>query len=243
MTSPLILGSSLGTSSAMWDGNAPMLERRLRLVRYDHRGYGTAPTPPPPWELDDLGADVLALMDRLRISRASIGGISLGAMVAMWLAIHAPERVDKLVLCCTTARFGDPRPWRERQAKVLDAGSTEPIADSVVERWLTPPFAAEHPEVRERLRTMLVETSADGYAAACGAIERMDLSTDLSRIAAPTLVISAAGDPATPPEHQRAIADAIRGARLETVRDAAHLANVERPHEVSRLILDHLETP
>jgi 3-oxoadipate enol-lactonase len=69
----------------------------------------------------------------------------------------------------------------------------------------------------------------------------MDLRGDLPRIAAPTLVISGADDHATVPEHQRLIAEAIPGARLELVADAAHLAAAEQPQIVTRLILDHLE--
>jgi 3-oxoadipate enol-lactonase len=95
--------------------------------------------------------------------------------------------------------------------------------------------------VRERARAMLVACPAAGYAACCGAIERMDLRADLPRIAVATLVIGGLGDLATPPEHQRLIAGAIPGARLELLRGAAHLATAERPEAVTRLILDHLE--
>ena len=87
---------------------------------------------------------------------------------------------------------------------------------------------------------MLVATDPNGYAAACGAIERMDLRDQLGRITAPTLVISGAGDEATPPEHQELIAATIPGARLETVDPAAHLAAVERPALVNELIATHL---
>ena len=90
------------------------------------------------------------------------------------------------------------------------------------------------------LRAMLVATDPEGYASACGAIERMDLREQLGRIAAPTLVISGAGDEATPPEHQELIAASIPGARLETVEPAAHLAAVERPAIVNGLIANHL---
>jgi 3-oxoadipate enol-lactonase len=110
----------------------------------------------------------------------------------------------------------------------------------VVARWLTPAYAEEHPELVAELRAMLVATDPEGYASACGAIERMDLRDQLGRIAAPTLVISGAGDEATPPEHQALIAASIPGARLETVEPAAHLAAVERPARVNELIANHL---
>jgi 3-oxoadipate enol-lactonase len=130
--------------------------------------------------------------------------------------------------------------WQERAATVLAAASTEPIADPVVDRWLTPGFAAEHPDARAKLRAMLTSADPEGYAACCGAIERMDLREELGRITAPTLVISGADDLATPVEHQRLIAAAIPGARHEIVSPAAHIAAVEQPDAINRLIEEHL---
>jgi 3-oxoadipate enol-lactonase len=234
----LLLGGSLGTTLEMWDGQLPLAER-LRLVRYDHRGHGGSPTPPPPYEIADLGRDVLALMGSLGIERASYCGLSIGGMVGLWLGANAPERIERLVVICTAAQM-PPASWRERAAAVLEAGSTEVVADTVVERWLTPDYAGEHPDVRARLRAMLAATDPAGYAACCGAIERLDLREQLRAIKAPTLVISGSDDPATPIEHQRLIAEAIGGARHDVVGPAAHLAAVQQPEAVNRLILEHL---
>ena len=238
----LILGSSVGTTSEMFDANAAELEARTRLLRYDHRGHGSQPIPDGEWEIADFGRDVLALMDR-SIERAAVGGVSLGGMVAMWLGANAPERVERLVLACTAAAFDDPAMWEDRARTVRSAGTTEVIADAVVARWLTPAFAERHPEIRARLRALLVGSPPEGYARSCEAIGRMDQRADLARISAPTLVIGAADDPATPLQHQEEIAARISGARLEVLEDAAHLANVEQPEAFDRLVLAHLEAP
>jgi 3-oxoadipate enol-lactonase len=235
----LVMGSSLGTSLNMWDGQLALAER-LRLVRHDHRGHGRSPVPPGPYEIEDMGRDVLALLDALEIERASYCGLSIGGMVGMWLGANAPERIERLVLICTSAHLPPASGWADRADAVRAAGTTEVIADPVVARWLTPAYAEEHPELVAELRAMLVATDPDGYAESCGAIERMDLRDQLARIAAPTLVISGADDEATPPEHQRLIADAIPGARLETVAPAAHISAVERPAIVNELIAAHL---
>lgn len=236
----LLLGGSLGTTLEMWDGQMP-LDERLRLVRFDHRGHGGSPVPPAPYEIANLGRDVLALMDSLGLERASYCGTSIGGMMGIWLGANAPERIEKLVLICTSAHLPPASAWRERAAAVLEAGSTEVVADRVVERWLTPDYAAAHGDVRARLRATLVATDAAGYAACCGAIERMDLRKQLPSIDVPTLVISGSDDPATPIEHQRLIAEAIRGAaRHEVVGPAAHLAAVQQPEAVNRLILEQL---
>ena len=236
----LLLGPSLGTSTDVWERNIGPLAERFRVIRYDHRGEGRSPEPPGPYEIADLGRDVLALMDRLWIERAHVGGVSLGGMVAMWIGAHAPDRVDRIVPMCTSAHMPDA-PWAERAAAVREAGSTEPIADTVVRNWLTPGYADEHPEDRAWLRELLTASPPEGYANCCEAIERMDLRDELPHVEAPTLVISASDDPSTPPEHQRVIADLIPGARLEVIEDAAHLANVQHPSTVNQLIIDHLE--
>ena len=231
----VLMGSSLGTSLQMWDEQLPLADR-FRLIRYDHRGHGKSPAPPGPYEISDLAGDVL----ELGLGRTHYVGLSIGAMIGMWIAAHAPERIDRLVVICTSAQLGPPSMWQERAAKVLEAGSTEPVADAVVDRWLTPAFAAEHPDARAKLRAMLTSADPAGYAACCGAIERMDLRADLGRITAPTLVISGADDLATPVEHQRLIAEAIPGARHEILSPAAHVAAVEQAGAVNRLIEEHL---
>jgi 3-oxoadipate enol-lactonase len=232
---PVLMGSSLGTSLHMWDAQLPLAER-FRLIRFDNRGHGDSPAPPGPYEIADLASDVLELGGE----RAHYVGLSIGGMIGMWLAANAPERIDRLVLICTSAQLGPPSIWQDRAAAVLEAGSTEPVADAVVDRWLTPGFAAEHPEERAKLRAMLTAADPAGYAACCGAIERMDLRADLPRITAPTLVISGAEDLSTPVEHQRLIAEAIPGARHEILSPAAHTAAVEQAAAVNRLIEEHL---
>jgi 3-oxoadipate enol-lactonase len=239
----LVLSNSLGTSTAMWDPQAAALSEHFRLVRYDHRGHGHSPVVPGPYDIGDLGRDVLALLDQLAIERASICGVSLGAMVGMWLGAHAPARVERLVLCCTSAHLPPARAWADRAATVRAAGTTAAVADAVLARWLTPAGAAADPDRLARLRAMLLATPAEGYAACCGVIERLDLRDDLASISAPTLVIAGDADPATPPEHLERIAAAIPGARLEVLAGAAHLANVERADEVTRLIVEHCGAP
>jgi len=235
----LLLGPSLGTSLRMWDGQLPLAER-FRLVRFDHRGQGASPVPPEPYEIADLGRDVLELLDTLGLQRVHYAGLSLGGMVGMWLGAHAPERIDRLVLLCTAAYMPPASMWEQRIAIVSDAGSVEPIADAVLDRWLTPEFRAADPELAASLRAMIAGSPPDGYAACCGAIARMDLRTDLERVRAPTLVVSGERDVATPVADQELIAGAIPGARHEVVSRTAHLAAVEQAERVNELIEGHL---
>jgi 3-oxoadipate enol-lactonase len=236
---PLVLSPSLGSTLAMWEPQVEPLARAHRVIRYDHRGHGRSPVPPPPYALEDLGADALALLDALELERVDWCGLSLGGMVGMWLAAHASERIGRLVLCCTSAQLGPRSTWEERIAAVREGG-TASIAEAGVGRWLTADFAAAQPDVADGLRAMIAGTDDDGYVGCSSAIEHMDLRDVLGAIRAPTLVIAGADDPATPPEHGALIADAIAGARLEVIADAAHLANVQQPETFTRLLVEHL---
>lgn len=237
---PLVLSNSLGSSMAMWDPQLPALAERFRVVRYDQRGHGASPVPPGPYTIDDVGADLEALLDRLDIERAHVCGLSLGGMTGMWLAINAPERVDRLALLCTSAKLGPAANWAERAALVRAQG-TAAIADAGLQRWATDGFVAAHPDRAEWLRRMMLDTPDEGYAACCEVIKTMDLEPRLGEIRAPTLVIAGDEDPATPPEHGERIVAAVAGARLEVVSPGRHLANVERVEEVTGLLLEHLE--
>lgn len=239
---PLVLSGSLGTHRGMWDAQVPALAERFRVIRYDQRGHGASPVPAGPYAIEDLGGDVLALLDDLGIERASFCGLSIGGMTGMWLAAHAPGRVDRLVAVCTSAYLPPAEGWADRARTVRQAGTVAAIADTVVQRWFTPGFAAERPDIFGALRDMCASTPPEGYAACCEAIAGMDLRDDLPRIDAPTLVVSGAEDPATPPGHGRLIADAVPRARFAEVPDAAHLANIQQPAAVTNLILDHLDT-
>ncbi len=237
----VVLSNSLGASMEMWASQVPALSIGFRVLRYDTRGHGASPVPPGPYELEDLGRDVIDLLDQNEIERAHFCGLSLGGATGMWLAANAPERIDRLVLLCTSARFGTPEMWEERIAQVREHG-TESVAEAGLGRWLTDDFRASQPGVAARFRAMIESQPDDGYAELCGVLARLDLRDDLSRISAPTLVIAGAQDPSTPPDPDaKLIAESIRGARLEVLDPAAHLANVERAQEVTDLILDHLE--
>jgi len=237
---PLLLGGSLGTTLAMWEPQARILSGRLWMIPFDHRGHGASPRPAAPYTIAELGHDVIALMDRLKLERASYCGLSIGGMVGQWLAGNHPERVDRLILIATTAYLGESEPWLERAATVRAAGTVEVIADLVVARWFTPAWAAAHGHILRAHKEMLAATAVEGYAGCCEAIAELDLRDELERITAPTLVISGAEDPSIPPPHQQAIADAVANSRLETIADAAHLVSVQHPALVNQLIFDHL---
>ena len=235
----VVLSNSLGSTYAMWDAQADALAERFRVVRYDTRGHGRSPVPDGPYDIDDLADDLVALLDRLGVERAHVVGLSLGGMTAMRLAARDPERVDRLVVLCTGARLEPSTGWTDRAATVRAHG-TVAVAAAVVERWFTPAFLDAHPSVRKEAEQMVADTPAEGYAGCCEVIAAMDLRPDLPRITSPTLAIAGADDPATPPPHLEAIADAVADGRVLVVPDSAHLANAEQPATITPAIIDHL---
>jgi 3-carboxy-cis,cis-muconate cycloisomerase len=237
---PLLLLNSLGSDMSMWNGQLAALASRFTVIRCDTRGHGGSPVPAGPYTVGDLGADVLALLDSLGVESAHVAGVSMGGLQAMWLAAYAPARVRKLVLVCTAAQFAPASGWVERAALVLQNGTTA-VADAVAGRWFTPSFAEAQPYTVAAARAMIAATPPAGYAGCCGVLERADVRPLLASVTAPTLVISGAFDPASPPERGQEIATAIDHARFEIIQDAAHLACLERPDAVTALMLPFLE--
>lgn len=225
----VVLCGSLGSTSAMWDAQRPALAGR-RIVAVEHPGHGGAPVVGFA-TVRDLAARVL---DEVGDESFSFIGLSLGGAVGMQVALDAPERVEKLVLASTSARFGDPQQWLDRAALVRSEG-LEAIVDAVLGRWFTPAFGDAG-----RWRGLFLSVDPEGYARCCEALALWDAREELHQIEAPTLVVAASEDPTTPPPHLEEIAAAIPGARLELIEHAAHLANVERADEFNRLLEEWL---
>lgn len=235
----VVLASSLGTTHELWQPQAEALRDRLRVIRYDHLGHGGSPVEPLPDGIGSLGASVLELLDELELERASFVGLSMGGAVGQWLAVNAAERIDRLVLACTSSRFALTADWPER-ARIVREQGVEAIADGVVGRWFTPGFHERRPEVVAAARAMLVATPREGYARCCEALGGWSYLEELPRVAAPTLVIAGAADQSAPPEHGALIAEAIPGAELTVLPDAAHVACVEQPAAFTRIVAAHL---
>ncbi len=237
----LVLSNSLGTNLQMWEPQIAALLPHFRLVRYDSRGHGSSAVPPGPYSIEQLAEDALAIMDALSIKRAHWLGLSKGGMVGQWLLTHAPNRIDRAVLANTAAHMPPPELWNERIRTVREKGMLE-IAPAIIDRWFTRNFQTHSPEAVLKIKTMLTETPAEGYAACASAIRDMDQREALRKVESDVLVIVGKYDPATPPARGRLIAQAIAGAKLVEL-EAAHLSNVEAPEAFNRAVLSFLRAP
>jgi len=222
----VVLSNSLGSNFSMWDAQVPALTQHFRVLRYDTRGHGQSSIPPGPYTVEQLGRDVIALLDQLRLGRVHFCGLSMGGSTGMWLGTNAPQRLDKLVLCNTSARIGTPEIWNPRMDAVRNGG-LQAISNGVLSRWLSESFRAKFPDVAAKTQHMLESTDPGGYLANCAAIRDFDARETVASIALPTLVISGTHDVSTPAADGRYLAAHIHGARYIEL-DAAHLSNIEQ---------------
>ncbi|MFF7614552.1 alpha/beta fold hydrolase [Streptomyces lavendulae] len=242
----------------MWDPQWEALQAAgYRVVRADLRGFGE--TPAETGDYDPV-ADVWELLDSLGIERAALVGASYGGKLALAAAARHPERVTALALLASglpgRAPSAELRAWGAREDALLEADDLEGAVALNVETWLGPDAtpgtrAAVADMQRHAFRIQLAaeaaaETAEPSVPAAneAEAAAEQILPTaptfDLSGIAAPALAISGAHDFADYREIAVALADLLPNARHLDLDWAGHLPSLERPEEVTALLLDFL---
>ncbi|WP_295044359.1 3-oxoadipate enol-lactonase [uncultured Paracoccus sp.] len=217
--------NSLGTDLHMWDAQVAGLAGDFRILRYDRRGHGKSSAPRPPYDLADLGGDVIALLDALGIDRTHLCGLSIGGLTGQWLGIHVGARFNCIVVCATAARIGTAESWNARM-KEVEANGLGALVPATAARWFTRDFCAAEPDRVTQILQGFAATSVDAYAGCCAALAQVDLRERLSEIGNPLLAISGADDPVCPPTDLQAIAKNVqRGDHLSL--PGHHLVNVE----------------
>jgi len=237
----IVLSNSLGTNLSMWDPQANVLCEKFRVLRYDTRGHGLSSVTPGPYTTEQLGRDVVALLDALKIESVYFCGLSMGGMIGIWLGVNAANRLKGLALCNTAAKIGAADGWNARIKDVKERGMAA-IATTVVLRWFSENFVNKSPEVVEAMRQMLLLAPPEGYAGCCAAIRDMDQRGDLARVRARTLVIAGALDPVIPLADAKIVADGISGTSYLELQ-AAHLSNIEAAPQFTEALLKFLSEP
>ena len=237
----LVLGNSLGTTLEMWEPQVPAFSQSFRVIRYDTRGHGGSAVTSGPYSFEELGLDVLAVLDALHLDKASFCGISMGGHTGLWLGVHAGHRLQALAVCNSAARIGALGAWLERAAMVRGAGAAgmRSLSDSAPARWFTADFAQQQPAVVKRAQEWIAGIAPEGYAACCEALGASDLRSALGRIATPTLLLAGDADPVTTVADAQAMQAAIPGSKLAVV-PASHLSNLEAPQAFSDAVLEFL---
>ncbi|CAM5558727.1 4-carboxymuconolactone decarboxylase [Mycolicibacterium aubagnense] len=237
----LILANSIATTLHMWDGQIAELSQHFQVIRYDYRGHGGSEVPAGAYSDGRLGRDVLELMDHLGIEHAHFMGLSLGGFVGQWLAIHAPERIDRLVLANTASHIGPADHFDTAIRKVLAAVDMKETAEGFLHNWFPAAMIEDNGPAIRKFRQDLLETPRHGLAGLFAAVRDADLRRTIALIQSPTLVIGGQFDTVTSYAMSEAIAAGIPGARLKGF-PAVHLTNIEFPKKFVEEVLAFLKS-
>ena len=236
----LVLSHSIGADLAMWAPQMPDMVSHFRVLRYDVRGHGASDAPQGDYSIEDLGREVLGLADSLEISEFAFCGLSLGGSIGQWLAIHAPDRVSRLILANTSPQFGPRANWDARRKAVLEGGMAA-VVDLVMQRFFSAETLARGDVHAQSVRSVFLGTNPIGYAGCCAALRDANHTQSLKQIRVPTLVIVGDRDVATPwSGHGEILGREIPKARALRL-PAGHLSNIERPRSFAAAVFDFLQ--
>jgi 3-oxoadipate enol-lactonase len=223
----LVLSNSIATTLEMWDVNVPDLAPAFRLVRYDTRGHGLSDAPAGAYSVERLGRDVVELLDALSVDRAHFCGLSLGGLVGQWLGVHAPERLNRLILANTSAYLGPSPRWDAQIHGIRLSRDLTDVAEMFLSNWFPLELLAEESTV-EPFREALVNMQSTGLLGCMAAVRDADMRRTIALIQAPTLVIIGEQDTVCLPDHGALIARTVPAAQTLYL-SAKHLSNVEDP--------------
>ena len=235
----IIFSNSLGTQLNMWQPQISFFEKKFYVICYDTRGHGASSAPQGPYSIEQLGTDVVHLLDHLNIKKASFCGISMGGLTGQWLAIHHPERFNHVIVCNTAAKIGQEQAWNDRAQLVREQG-LKPIAETAASRWFTEPFIRSNTAIVESLSNDLGAGSPEGYASCCEALAKADVREQLKNITIPTLVVAGQKDPVTTVADAQYIINHVRSSSLFEI-NASHISNIEQPKAFNQAIFSFLQ--
>ncbi|TBR36050.1 MULTISPECIES: 3-oxoadipate enol-lactonase [Dyella] len=235
----LVLSNSIATTLHMWDGQIAALTEHFRVLRYDGRGHGQSDAPAGAYSVDRLGRDVIELLDALGFERVHFLGLSLGGYVGQWLGIHAPERIDRLILSNTSPHLGPASEFDARIAALQTSPDMDAAAETFLANWFPAAMIKAKDPATEPFRAMVRSTTPQGLAGNYAAVRDSDLRRTIALISRPTLVIAGKDDTVTLASHGEYIAAAVPGAQL-VMMEAVHLPNVEHPDGYADAVLNFL---
>ena len=237
---PIVFLGSIASTTDMWLPQLDALSKTRRVIALDHRGHGGSPDPdvtPGETTFDHLAQDVLSTLDELGVENFQVVGLSLGGAMAQYLTATSP-RVTRAAFLCTAAYFGGTEKWHPR-SELTRAQGLEPMADGVIDFWLTKEFQESHPATTAAYRRMVTSTRGVGYASCSDALAYWDFRDRLGEITVPVLVLAGVDDQSTPPSALKAIAEGVSGeATYVEVSPGAHVPTIEVPEQVTKALVD-----
>ena len=228
----IVFSNSLGTNFSMWQAQIDFFSPDHFVICYDSRGHGASSAPQGPYSIDQLGQDVVNLLDYLKIEKAAFCGISMGGLTGQWLAIHKPNRFSHVVVCNTAAKIGQESAWLDRASLVREHGLAQ-IAATAASRWFTESFIQSYPEIVTKLSNDLAAGSIEGYASCCEALATADVREQLKDIIVPVLIVAGQYDPVTTVADGQFMQQRIAASQLFQIQ-ASHISNIEQPEALNK---------
>ncbi len=230
----LLLLDEPGAGASTWNAIAGPLAEQFRVIRpARHMAQDTAQ---PLMEV--LGQAAIEALDADGCERAHVAGCGLGGALALWLAIHHPERVARIAVMGASPSVKDPTFWTALAAR-LRAGEAEFVADKLISGWLTPALRDRDAALVKSLTAAIASNASDDLARCYETLAKLDLQQDLGRVATPTLIMLGEEDPFVTVAEAEKLRAALPQAVLEVIPQAAHLMTVEQPARVVKVLLDY----
>jgi 3-oxoadipate enol-lactonase len=243
---PVVLIHGYPFNRSLWNEQIEVLSQNHRVIAPDLRGFGESEASDGTATMNRMAQDVALLLNHLGIARATIAGLSMGGYVALAFYKQLSSRVRALILADTRAQAdtAEAKQTRAQQAEKALSEGMAGIADAMLPKLLTPETVSKHPDIVKRVRDMMLKTKPEGAAAALrGMAERDDLTSLLSKISVPTLILVGAEDAITPVADSEKMNQAIADSRLVVLENAGHVSNLERTEQFNDALLDFLKEP
>jgi pimeloyl-ACP methyl ester carboxylesterase len=239
---PLLLIHGLGYARWGWEPIVDLLADKHELVLFDNRGIGESDSPGGPYSVRVMAEDAVAVLDAAGLERAHVLGTSLGGMVALQLALDRPERVDRLVLACTTPGGAGAAPMPERTVQLMQEAPALPV-EVALRRFVENAFGREpDPALVERIMKHRLATAQlpAAWAAQAAAGVTFDVWERVGDIRSPTLVLTGDADAVVDPRNSELLAERIPRARLEVFPGAGHLFFWEEPERFVQVVTEFM---
>ncbi|AWB82476.1 alpha/beta hydrolase [Corynebacterium yudongzhengii] len=237
---PIVFLGSIASHTDMWLNQLDVLSHEHHVIALDHRGHGLSQDPevePFTTGIDDLVDDILTTLDELGVEDFRVVGLSLGGVLAQYLAATS-ERVESAAFLCTAAYFGGEDKWRPR-SELTRAEDMDPMLDGVLGLWVTDGFQANYPATTDFYRRMILSTRGVGYASCADALAQWDFRERLGEITCPVLTLAGEQDASTPPSALETIAAGVGGEVTSVVvSPGAHVPTIEAAEQVNDALVE-----
>ncbi len=242
---PLLLIHGYPLDRTLWSAQQVDLADVARVIAPDLRGFGESGMPSGGMSMDEYADDLRALLDALGIKNAVVAGLSMGGYIAFAFYRKHAHRVRALILADTRPQpdSAEGKKGRDESAVIARNEGAAAIADRMLPKMVTPRTIAEAPDIANAARSMMARQPVDGIVAALLAMrDRPDSTPTLAQIDVPTLVVTGADDTLIPPKDAEMMQQGIKGARLVTIPNAAHLSNFEQPEAFNRAVREFVKS-